>query len=112
MQAALNAMLAAVTAMIPDQVPSSRRGRIGGIVAVAQTIGVVGGTGIAAATGSIAAGYLAIAAFLLVLAIPFSLSSNDLALPPEARPPFDVTPVPRVVLDLTARAIRTSAGRG
>jgi MFS family permease len=89
-QAALNAMLAAVTAMIPDQVPSSRRGRIGGIVAVAQTIGVVGGTGIAAATGSIAAGYLAIAAFLLVLAIPFSLSSNDLALPPEARPPFDV----------------------
>ena len=57
-QAALNAMLAAVTAMIPDQVPSSRRGRIGGIVAVAQTIGVVAGTGIAAATGSIAAGYL------------------------------------------------------
>ena len=89
-QAALNAMLAAVTAMIPDQVPSSRRGRIGGIVAVAQTIGVVVGTGIAAATGSIAAGYLSIAAFLLVLAVPFSLSSNDLALPPEARPPFDV----------------------
>ncbi len=88
-QAALNAMLAAVTAMIPDQVPSSRRGRIGGIVAVAQTIGVVAGTGIAAATGSIAAGYLAIAGFLLVLVIPFSLSSNDLALPPEARPPFD-----------------------
>ena len=83
-------MLAAVTAMIPDQAPSSRRGRIGGIVAVAQTIGVVAGTGIAAATGSIAAGYLAIAAFLLVLAVPFSLSSNDLALPPEARPPFDV----------------------
>ena len=89
-QASLNAMLAAVTAMIPDQVPSNRRGRIGGIVAVAQTIGVVAGTGIAAATGSIAAGYLAIAAFLLVLAVPFSLSSNDLALPPEARPPFDV----------------------
>jgi MFS family permease len=89
-QAALNAMLAAVTAMIPDQVPSSRRGRIGGIVAVAQTIGVVAGTGIAAATGSIAAGYLAIAAFLLVLAVPFSLSSRDLMLPVEARPAFDV----------------------
>jgi MFS family permease len=89
-QAALNAMLAAVTAMIPDQVPSSRRGRIGGIVAVAQTVGVVAGTGIAAATGSIAAGYLSIAAFLLVLAIPFSLSSHDLALPPEARPAFDL----------------------
>ena len=60
-QATLNAMLAAVTAMIPDQVPSNRRGRIGGIVAVAQTVGVVAGTGIAAATGSIAAGYLTIA---------------------------------------------------
>jgi MFS family permease len=89
-QAALNAMLAAVTAMIPDQVPSSRRGRIGGIVAVAQTVGVVAGTGIAAATGSIAAGYLAIAAFLLVLAVPFSLSSRDLVLPAEARPAFDL----------------------
>jgi MFS family permease len=89
-QAALNAMLAAVTAMIPDQVPSSRRGRIGGIVAVAQTIGVVAGTGVAAATGSIAVGYLTIAAILLVLAVPFSLSSRDAALPVEARPPFDV----------------------
>ncbi|HEY4571444.1 MAG TPA: MFS transporter, partial [Kribbella sp.] len=50
-QATLNAMLAAVTAMIPDQVPVARRGRIGGIAAVAQTIGVVAGAGIAAATG-------------------------------------------------------------
>jgi MFS family permease len=89
-QATLNAMLAAVTAMIPDQVPSSRRGRIGGIVAVAQTVGVVAGTGIAAATGSIAAGYLTIAAFLLVLAVPFSLSSRDLPLPASARPAFDL----------------------
>lgn len=89
-QAALNAMLAAVTAMIPDQVPANQRGRIGGIVAVAQTVGVVAGTGIAAATGSIAAGYLAIAAFLLVLAVPFSLTAHDLALPTEARPPFDL----------------------
>jgi MFS family permease len=89
-QAALNAMLAAVTAMIPDQVPANRRGRIGGVVAIAQTVGVVGGTGIAAATGSIAAGYLAIAAFLLVLAVPFSLTARDPALPVEARPPFEL----------------------
>src|SRR6187549_843974 len=40
-QASLNAMLAAATAMVPDQVPVARRGRIGGIVAVAQTVGVV-----------------------------------------------------------------------
>jgi MFS family permease len=87
-QATLNAMLAAVTAMIPDQVPVDRRGRIGGIAAVAQTIGVVAGAGIAAATGSIAAGYLAIAGFLVVLAVPFSLSSRDVALPAAARPAF------------------------
>ncbi|HEX5088286.1 MAG TPA: MFS transporter [Nocardioides sp.] len=87
-QATLNAMLAAVTAMVPDQVPVERRGRIGGIVAVAQTVGVVAGTGIAAATGSIAAGYLSIAVFLVVLAVPFSLSSRDVALPASYRPAF------------------------
>jgi MFS family permease len=89
-QASLNAMLAAVTAMIPDQVPAERRGRIGGIAAVAQTIGVVAGTGIAAATGSIAAGYLSIAVFLVVLAVPFSLWSRDVALPSTYRPPFSL----------------------
>ena len=89
-QASLNAMLAAVTAMIPDQVPVTRRGRIGGIVAIAQTIGVVAGTGIAAATGSIAIGYLSTAAFLLVLTLPFCFASRDLALPVEARARFDV----------------------
>jgi MFS family permease len=87
-QAALNAMLAAVTAMIPDQVPVDRRGRIGGVAAVAQTVGVVAGTGIAAATGSIAAGYLSIAVFLVVLAAPFCFSSRDVALPDWARPAF------------------------
>jgi MFS family permease len=91
-QATLNAMLAAVTAMIPDQVPVARRGRIGGIAAVAQTIGVVAGTGIAAATGSIAAGYLTIAGILLLLAVPFSLASRDVPLPVSARPPFELRP--------------------
>lgn len=89
-QASLNAMLAAVTAMVPDQVPVDRRGRIGGIVAIAQTVGVVGGAGIAAATGSIATGYLATAAFLVLLAAPFCFSANDAALPPEYRKPFDL----------------------
>lgn len=89
-QAGLNAMLAAVTATIPDQVPVARRGRVGGILAVAQTLGVVGGTGIASATGSIATGYLATAAVLVALTVPFSLASRDLPLPPACREPFDV----------------------
>lgn len=89
-QATLNAMLAAVTATVPDQVPVDRRGRVGGILAIAQTIGVVGGTGIASATGSIAAGYLSIAAVLILLTIPYSLRSRDIPLPVVLREPFDV----------------------
>ncbi len=89
-QAALNAMLAAVTATIPDQVPVGRRGRVGGILAIAQTLGVVGGTGIASATGSIAAGYLATAAVLILLTLPYSFDSRDHALPRELREPFDL----------------------
>jgi len=85
-QAALNAMLAAVTATVPDQVPVAGRGKVGGILAIAQTVGVVGGTGIASATGSIAAGYLVTAAFLLVLTIPYCLDSRDIPLAAEERP--------------------------
>lgn len=89
-QATLNAMLAAVTATVPDQVPAHTRGKVGGILAVAQTIGVVGGTGIASATGSIAAGYVATAVVLIVLSVPYCLDSRDLALAPGERPPaFD-----------------------
>jgi MFS family permease len=86
-QATLNAMLAAVTATVPDQVPVARRGRVGGILAVAQTLGVVGGTGLAAASGSIAVGYAATAGVLLVLTVPYCLDSRDLALAPDERPP-------------------------
>ncbi len=85
-QATLNAMLAAVTATIPDQVPVGTRGKVGGILAIAQTIGVVGGVGIASATGSIAAGYVVTAGVLLVLAVPYCLDSRDLALAPDEQP--------------------------
>ena len=87
-QASLNAMLAALTATVPDRVPRRERGAVGGWLAIAQTVGVVAGSGIAAATGSIAAGYLATAGALVVLALPYCLDSRDLALPPEDREPF------------------------
>ena len=89
-QAALNAMLAAVTATVPDQVPVASRGKVGGILAIAQTVGVVSGTGIASLTGSIAAGYTVTAVVLVVLTIPYAVRSRDIALTPEERPaPFD-----------------------
>jgi len=87
-QAALNAMVAAITATVPDQVPARQRGTVGGWLAIAQTAGVVAGSGIAAATGSIAAGYLTIAGVLAVVSLPYCFDSRDLALPPSARRPF------------------------
>ena len=110
-QVFLNAMYAAVMAAIPDQVPVERRGLIGGLVAIAQTVGIVGGVAIASLTGSIAAGYLATMVVLLVLTIPYALGSRDLALPAGHRPPpFALGPVPAVVLDLAARAPRLRLG--
>jgi MFS family permease len=80
-QAALNAMLAALTAAVPDQVPLRQRGVVGGWVGLAQTMGIVAGSGIAAAAGGIAAGYAAIAAALLLLSVPYVLRSHDLRVP-------------------------------
>jgi MFS family permease len=91
-QGTLNAMLAALTATVPDQVPSRQRGAIGGWLAIAQTVGVVAGSGIAAVTGSIAAGYLTIAVVLVVLSLPYCLDSRDIALDPALREPFEIGP--------------------
>lgn len=80
-QLTLNMGYAAVTASVPDQVPVPRRGLIGGLVALAGTLGVLVGVKIAEATGSIATGYAVLAVVLVVLALPYVLGSRDLALP-------------------------------
>jgi MFS family permease len=87
-QASLNAMLAAITATVPDQVPTEERGVIGGLLAIAQTAGVIAGSGVAAATGSIAAGYLTLAVVLVLTTIPYALDSRDIPLSRDLRPPF------------------------
>jgi MFS family permease len=89
-QASLNAMLAAITATVPDQVPARQRGAVGGWLAIAQTVGVVAGSAIADATGSIAAGYLTTAVWLVVLSLPYCFDSRDIALAPQDREPFDL----------------------
>ncbi len=86
-QIAINAMYAAVTAAVPDQVPVSRRGLVGGFLAIAQTLGILVGVGIAGATGSIAVGYVVTAAVLVLLVVPYAVGSRDLALPAGFRPP-------------------------
>jgi MFS family permease len=80
-QAALNAAWAGGTAAVPDQVPAHQRGTIGGLVAVAGTVGVLVGIKIAELTGSIAQGYVVIAIVMCLLALPWVLRSRDIALP-------------------------------
>lgn len=76
-QVGLNAMLAAITAAVPDQVPVPQRGAVGGWLGVAQTVGLVGGVAVASAFGGIKAGYIATAILLVVLAVPYLLRSGD-----------------------------------
>ena len=80
-QLALNAAWAGGVAAVPDQVPVERRGLIGGLVAIAGTVGVLVGIKIAEVTGSIAQGYLTTAVVMLVLSVPYLVGSRDLALP-------------------------------
>ncbi|HET6651844.1 MAG TPA: MFS transporter [Nocardioides sp.] len=85
-QAALNAMYAALTATVPDLVPVRQRGVVGGWVAVSQTLGIVGGVGVATLTGGVRAGYVATAAAVVVLTLPYLLRSLDVPLPASLRP--------------------------
>ena len=75
-QATVNAGYASIMASIPDQVPRTQRGVVGGWVALAQTIGAMVGTGIAMATGGWAAGYLACAAFIVAASLPILRAST------------------------------------
>lgn len=82
-QLSLNAAWAGGVAAVPDQVPVERRGLVGGLVAIAGTVGVLLGIKIAELTGSIAQGYLVIAAVMLVLSVPWLVGSRDVPLPPD-----------------------------
>lgn len=76
-QLTLNAMFAALVAAVPDQVPHAQRGTVGGWLGVGQTLGIVVGSGLAAAVGGIVAGYLVCAAFLLVASVPYLALRRD-----------------------------------
>jgi MFS family permease len=86
-QMALNAMLAALTAEVPDQVPVPQRGLCSAWFGVAQPLGVVAGTLIVTvAVSGIASGYAAVAASLMLSALPFLLWTRNAALAREDRP--------------------------
>ncbi|WP_026426087.1 MFS transporter [Actinokineospora inagensis] len=76
-QVALNAPFAALSAVIPDQVPPERRGTVGGWFGLAQTVGIMAGTGLALVGGTVLSGYLACAVFVVLGPIPFFLVNRD-----------------------------------
>ncbi|PKW07710.1 Major Facilitator Superfamily protein [Streptomyces sp. 1222.5] len=85
-QLTLNAAFAAVTAAVPDRVPRLQRGTVGGWLGAAQVLGVVAGTGLAAAAGGVRAGYAACAVFTVVGVLPYLLCHRDLRLARADRP--------------------------
>ncbi|MET8351770.1 MULTISPECIES: MFS transporter [unclassified Micromonospora] len=86
-QVCFNAMLASLTAAIPDRVPVVQRGGVSGWVGIPQALGLVLGAVLVTAlvTGN-GAGYLAIAVAILLLSLPFALFTPDDPLPRAHRP--------------------------
>ena len=86
-QLCFNAMLATLTAAIPDRVPVAQRAGVSGWVGIPQALGlVVGAVLVTAVVAGNAAGYTAIAVAVLVLAWPFALLTADDPLPRTHRP--------------------------
>ncbi len=76
-QAALNAAFIATNAIPNDSVRIEYRGEMGGWLGMGQTLGVVAGTGMASAFGSLTWGYLACIALLIALVIPYLFTAHD-----------------------------------
>ena len=86
-QVCFNAMLASLTAAIPDRVPVAQRGGVSGWVGIPQALGlVVGAVLVTAVVTGNAAGYAAIALAVLLLSLPFALLTEDDPLPRDHRP--------------------------
>jgi MFS family permease len=88
-QTCLNAMLAALTAAVPDRVPVSQRGAVSAWVGIPQVFGlVVGVILVTALVHGVRAGYAAVAVGVVLLAVPFVLSTQDDPLGQAHRPPL------------------------
>ncbi|HET8658918.1 MAG TPA: MFS transporter [Micromonosporaceae bacterium] len=88
-QVCFNAMLASLTAAVPDRVPVAQRGAVSGWVGIPQVLGVVLGVVLVAGvvTGT-TAGYAVIGLAVVAFALPFVLGTPDDPLPAGHRPPL------------------------
>jgi MFS family permease len=88
-QACFNTMLATLTAAVPDRVPVAQRGAVSGWVGIPQVLGLVLGVVLVTAVVSgNANGYVAVAVAVVLLAVPFALTTPDDPLPREYRAPL------------------------
>lgn len=88
-QAGINAAMAALTATVPDRVPSAQRGLVGGIVVTGITLGVLVGSGIGMIIGgSVLLGYVMAIAVLLLAVIPYLTHRDDPVLARAEAPRF------------------------
>jgi MFS family permease len=86
-QTCFNAMLASLTAAVPDRVPVAQRGAVSGWVGIPQVLGLVLGVLLVTVfVRGLAAGYVAVAVVVVLLTLPFPLSTPDDPLPAEHRP--------------------------
>jgi MFS family permease len=81
-QAGLGAMLATLTAALPDRVPADQRGTLGGLIGISQMLGtVLGALLVTVLVTGLADGYLACGLIVVLGALVFAVFTPDDALP-------------------------------
>ncbi|WP_017540191.1 MFS transporter [Nocardiopsis halophila] len=87
-QAMGNVYQAAITATVPDRVPAERRGSASAVMGIAQSVGMVAGSVVAARfVGRLELGYILLGAAIVVVAVLFTALTHDprgAELPPRA----------------------------
>ncbi len=93
-QAGIGGMLAALTAVVPDQVPIAQRAQVGGLIGISQMLGtVLGAVVVTLLVSGLQAGYLACAVIVVVGAVFFVLRTPDAQLITRpVRPTFWISP--------------------
>lgn len=77
-QLGANAAYAAITAAVPDRVPVPQRGKVGGLAAMGQTLGILTGAVFGAVvSGNFMVGYWLCAAALLLSVLPYLFHRDD-----------------------------------
>jgi MFS family permease len=88
-QICFNAMLASLTAAVPDRVPVAQRGAVSGWIGMPQVIGVVLGTVLVTVLiKGVRDGYIAVAIAVVLFTLPFPLATADDPLARADRPPL------------------------